>query len=137
MFTKEEKYISDSELQKDASSKISDLLKNSQIPEDEISKHLTLFIERIPLQNIIFMYEIWKKILNVHGVVAEFGTRYGDNLALFLNLRGVLEPFNRSRKIPGFDTFSGFVRVDENDGNMAEIGDLSTTIDYEDYLEKF
>ena len=48
----------------------------------------------------------------------------------------MLEPFNRSRENSGFDTFSGFVRVDENDGNMAEIGDLSTTIDYEDYLEK-
>ncbi|MBF0240371.1 MAG: crotonobetainyl-CoA--carnitine CoA-transferase [SAR324 cluster bacterium] len=84
----------------------------------------------------MFFYEIWQKIINVHGVVAEFGTRYGDNLSLFTNLRGMLEPFNRGRKILGFDTFEGFIKVSEKDGSIASEKDLSTTPGYESYLSR-
>ena len=45
------------------------------------------------------MVEIYRKILDVHGVIMEFGVRWGRNLALFESLRGIHEPFNHNRKI--------------------------------------
>jgi len=57
---------------------------------------------------------------------------------LFSTFRSIYEPFNRHRKIIGFDTFSGFPTLDKKDGNsdlMSE-GNVATTKNYQDYLEK-
>ena len=58
-------------------------------------------------------HELYQKILNVHGVVIEFGTRWGQNLALFESFRGMYEPYNHFRKIIGFDTFEGFLEEEK------------------------
>ena len=84
------------------------LVKQCPIPENELLQNLGLFIKRQDLSRIIFMNEIYQKILNVHGVIIEFGTRWGQNLALFESFRGMYEPYNHLRTIIGFDTFEGF-----------------------------
>ncbi len=68
----------------------------------------------------------------------EFGTRWGQNLAVFAALRGIYEPFNRHRTIVGFDTFQGFPSVEEEDGssNLMRPGNLATTAGYETYLSQ-
>ncbi|APH14992.1 MULTISPECIES: crotonobetainyl-CoA--carnitine CoA-transferase [Clostridium] len=111
---------------------------NSPIPDDEILNNLGLFISRQNLSRILFMNELYKKIINVHGVVIEFGVRYGQNLALFESFRGMYEPFNYNRKIIGFDTFEGFKCVDKKDGKDEIIKENSFNVpkNYEDYLEK-
>ena len=38
----------------------------------------------------------------------EFGVEWGSTLSLLIKLRSIHEPYNYSRKIIGFDTFSGF-----------------------------
>ena len=112
------------------------LLKNNPIAEAEILSNLGLFINRQSLSRIIFMHELYKKIINVHGVVIEFGVRWGQNLALFQNFRGMYEPFNYNRKIIGFDTFSGFPSTSEKDSNLFKCGDYGVTKDYDSYLEE-
>jgi hypothetical protein len=71
------------------------------------------------------------------GVVMEFGTRWGPNMAQFAALRGIYEPFNRHRKIIGFDTFTGFPQIDSKDGisDMMRPGHLKCTDRYKDYLD--
>ncbi len=68
----------------------------------------------------------------------EFGVRWGQNLALFESFRGMYEPYNYSRKIVGFDTFSGFPSVHSKDGNseIASEGAYSVTENYDEYLDK-
>lgn len=111
-------------------------LKNTPIPDNEILSNLGLFINRQNLSRILFMNEIYQKIVNVHGVIMEFGVRWGQNLALFSSLRGMYEPFNYNRKIIGFDTFSGFPSVNEKDGSKVTMGDYSVTNNYQEYLEE-
>ncbi len=112
-----------------------DKLKNTPIPENELLSNLGLFINRQSLSRIIFLNEIYKKILNIHGVIMEFGVRWGQNLALFSSFRGMYEPYNYNRKIIGFDTFSGFPTIHKNDGDLLKVGDYSVTESYESYLE--
>lgn len=114
------------------------LFKESPIPDDEILYNLGLFINRQNLSRIIFMNELYKKILDVHGVVIEFGVRWGQNLSLFESFRGMYEPYNYNREIIGFDTFEGFKSVDKLDGSEEIIkeGSYSVTKNYEDYLDK-
>jgi hypothetical protein len=113
------------------------LFKNCPVPDDEKLGNLGLFINRQSLSRIFFMNELYQKIIDVHGIVVEFGVRWGQNLALFESFRGMYEPFNHNRKIVGFDTFEGFVCVHEKDGSSELLfkGSHSVPKGYEDYLE--
>lgn len=115
-----------------------ELYQNSPIPDNEKLTNSGLFVKRQDLTKQLFFNDLYTKFLNVHGVIMEFGVRWGQNLVTLNNLRGIHEPFNYSRKIIGFDTFEGFAEVDEKDGNHEIIkkGAFSVTEGYEDYLTK-
>ena len=106
------------------------------IPPNELLSNLGLFLNRQTLSRILFMHELYQKIIPVHGIIVEFGVRWGQNLALFSSFRGMYEPYNYNRKIVGFDTFSGFPSVSEQDGKdeIASIGAYGVTSDYESFL---
>lgn len=114
------------------------LYKECPIPDDELLQNLGLFMNRHALSRYLYMNELYKMILGIHGVVIEFGVRWGQNLALFANFRGMYEPFNHNRKIIGFDTFAGFPSVHEKDGSapVAKKTGYSVTEGYRIYLEK-
>ena len=114
------------------------LFKECPIPENELLENLGLFIKRQDFSRILFMNALYRKILNVHGIVVEFGVRWGRNLALFESFRGIYEPFNHNRKIVGFDTFEGFPSVHEKDGkaDIIAAGSWSVTKNYEEYLRQ-
>ena len=94
---------------------IVNLFKNSPLPDNELLDNLNLYTKRQDLSRVLFINELYQKILDVHGVICEFGVRWGQNLALMTSLRGIYEPFNYNRKLLGFDTFSGFPSVHEFD----------------------
>jgi hypothetical protein len=115
-----------------------EMFKRSPLPDIDILANLGLFIKRQDLMRIFMIDELYKKILSIHGSIMEFGTRWGQNLALFQSLRGIYEPYNHNRKIIGFDTFSGFPAIHEKDGQSAVVrpGGYATTENYEEYLAK-
>jgi hypothetical protein len=51
------------------------LFKACPIPEGELLSNLGLFIRRQDLTHILFMDDLYRKILSVHGIVVEFGVR--------------------------------------------------------------
>ena len=61
--------------------------KNSPIPDNEILENLFMYIQKKDLSHLLFINEIYKKIINIHGNIVEFGTRWGRNLALFVTFR--------------------------------------------------
>ena len=111
-------------------------LKSSPIPDDQLLGNLGLFLDARNLSRILFMDFIYRMIIDVQGVVMDFGTRWGHNMALFATLRSIYEPFNRHRKVIGFDTFSGFPSVTEKDGNSSLMvaGNLAVADNYTEYL---
>lgn len=115
-----------------------DLYKEYPMPNDELLGNLGLFVNRHAWSRYLYLNELYKMILGIHGVVIEFGVRWGQNLAFFINLRGMYEPFNHNRKIIGFDTFEGFPRIHEKDGGSAVAVEkaYSVTPNYEDYLDR-
>lgn len=117
---------------------IRDIFNSSPIPDSEMLYNLPLFINRQNLSRVFHLKSLYEQILDVHGVIMEFGVRWGQNLALFSALRGMLEPFNFSRKVIGFDTFDGFPSVHEKDNKFIshKKGDLGVSKDYEDVLGK-
>ena len=101
--------------EKDAQGKLVELLKSTTIPDDELLANLGLFLTSKNLSRLLFFYEIYKKIVHTHGIIVEFGVRWGQTLSLMSALRGIFEPFNRHRKIVGFDTFEGFRGLSKDD----------------------
>jgi len=122
--------------EKDVQADLTRRLKDSSIPDDELLANLGLFLTSKSLSRILFFHEIYRKILNTHGIVVECGVRWGQTLSLLSALRGIYEPFNRHRKIVGFDTFAGFVGMNEKDGTQCRCrdGSFSVTPGYENEL---
>ena len=79
--------------------KLIDLFNNCPIPQNQILENLGLFLNAKNFSRILFMHHIYDKIKNIQGVIMDFGTRWGNNMALFSIFRGMYEPFNRHRKI--------------------------------------
>ena len=114
------------------------LLNENNIDQNEIIDNLGLFSSRQSLQRMLFLHEIYQKILNTHGVIIEFGVRWGENIANMIKLRSILEPYNHTRKIVGFDTFEGFPDVSAKDGTDPTISKGSHTVSdgHHKYLER-
>jgi len=114
------------------------LMQETPIPPREILGNLSLYLSRSALSQILFIHELYKRIIEIHGVIFEFGVRWGRNLSMYSVLRAIYEPYNDSRKIVGFDTFEGFPSVAIEDGasESASVGRLAVTKGYEEYLEK-
>lgn len=100
-------------------------LRLSRIPDEELIDNLGLYLTRQTLSRINFMQKLYAMIVPVHGVIMEFGVRWGQNMSLFTSLRGIHEPFNYNRRIIGFDTFEGFPEVAAEDGGRVQAGDYS------------
>ena len=115
-----------------------DLYKKNPIPREQVLSNLGLFLNSKNLSRILFFDHLYKLNLDTQGIVMEFGVRWGQNLSIFSALRGIYEPFNRHRKIIGFDTFKGFPSIHSKDGKsiLMKKGQLDLTKNYELYLEK-
>lgn len=115
-----------------------ELFKNSPIPDHSAIANLGLFLNSKVLSRLLFLDHIYREAIDVQGVIMDFGARWGQNMSVFAALRGIYEPFNRHKKIIGFDTFSGFPSVSEKDGAsvIMEAGSISVTENYLDFLDQ-
>ena len=112
------------------------LLRQCPIPDNELLLNMGLFLTPQTLSRVLFMDFLYRQIIDVQGIVMEFGCRWGQNMSLFTGLRGIYEPFNRLRKVVGFDTFAGFPSVAREDSEMAAQGAYATTPHYGSYLRQ-
>jgi len=79
---------------------------------------LANFTKYVPRQNLTYFlakYEIFKKILNIHGSIVECGVLFGGGLMTWAQLSAIFEPVNHTRRIIGFDTFAGFPSISKSD----------------------
>jgi hypothetical protein len=119
----------------DAKHALAARLRSSAVPDSELLDNLGLYLTRQTLSRLLLMHKLYEQIVPVHGVIMEFGVRWGQNLALFSALRGVHEPFNYNRRIIGFDTFEGFPAVDEEDGGAVQAGNYGVAAGWKAELE--
>ncbi|MGE5280590.1 MAG: class I SAM-dependent methyltransferase [Deltaproteobacteria bacterium] len=124
--------------EKNVEQRLLDDLKHSAVPDKELLANLGLYATSRSVARLLFFYEIYRKILHSHGVVIEFGVRWGQTLSWLVSLRSMLEPFNRHRKILGFDTFEGFRGVASQDGRThgCREGDYAVCRDYAAHLDE-
>jgi hypothetical protein len=112
------------------------LLASTPIPPEELVDNLALYLRRQPLTDLLSLDALYRMILDVPGVIMEFGVHRGRHLVALTALRGVYEPYNPHRRIIGFDTFTGFPDVADIDTTSpsAAAGRFALTDDYPSHL---
>ncbi|MCP9782352.1 hypothetical protein KBY83_03315 [Cyanobium sp. WKJ7-Wakatipu] len=101
-----------------------DLTQFQQMSDLFVHSHGTLvekidafpkFATRQSLAKFLTKYEIFKQVLDVNGSIIEGGVLHGGGTLTWAKLSSILEPINHTRKVIGFDTFSGFPSVGDED----------------------
>ncbi len=72
-------------------------------------------VRRQDMSRFLTKYELFKLALPAHGSVVECGVFAGGGLFGWLHFSAILEPYNHTRRIIGFDTFAGFPEVGQVD----------------------
>lgn len=111
---------------------------SSPLPVEHLMCNFGLYMRSSVLVKILVINDLYERILDVPGVIMEFGTWWGQNLIFYENLRAIHEPFNKTRKIIGFDTFSGYTGFSGKDrpGEIFTEGGYSVVKNYKKYLKE-
>ncbi|MDP3327218.1 TylF/MycF/NovP-related O-methyltransferase [Parvibaculum sp.] len=116
------------------------IARSDLLPAGELLRNIGLFLRQKDLAHILFMADLYRRIVDVPGYIAEFGVMWGRNLSLLMAMRECFEPYNHTRKIVGFDTFAGFVGTTTEDHGdkpkegMHGAGDYGVAAGYEKTL---
>jgi hypothetical protein len=123
-------------LEREARDELNRLMTNSGIPAEERLETLPVFLKRQEMARILFLNELYQQILEIPGSIVQCGVRWGGDVTTLTSLRGLYEPYNYSRRIIGFDTFSGLAGVNEKDQGISEVldGQFAVTEGYQDTL---
>jgi hypothetical protein len=127
-----------SEAQREHRAELVRLFQDRPMADDELLLNLGLFTRSSMVAKLLFLDEAYRLIKGIPGVIMEFGLWWGNNLVAFENLRAVHEPFNQTRRIIGFDTFTGYANISsENDIRSETIkeGAYSVSEGYKPYLD--
>ncbi len=122
--------------QQEARQKLIDLFERCPLPKDQLLVNPALYMRSSVVAKLLYVNELYQKIVPVPGIIVEFGVWWGQNLALFESLRAVYEPYNHSRKVVGFDTFTGYPAIGPEDGlaEIAKAGAYGVADGYVHYL---
>jgi len=112
------------------------LYRQTPLPVEQLLTNPGLYMRSTILAKILYLNELYTRIVDRPGIVMEFGVWWGQNLALFESFRGVMEPYNYMRKIVGVDTFTGYTKPTTADGSneLVSEGAYSVTENYDRYL---
>ena len=83
-----------------------------------VAQRLQTFPRHVRRQDIarfLVKHELFKLNLPANGSVVECGVFAGGGLMSWAHFSAIYEPYNHTRRIIGFDTFSGFPQVHEKD----------------------
>jgi hypothetical protein len=97
-------------------------------------------VRRQDIARFLAKYEIFKQVLSVNGSIAECGVFAGGGIMTWEHFSAILEPYNHTRRIVGFDSFAGFPDVHEKDlkiGSSEHLhkGALATNSTIKDEIE--
>lgn len=105
------------------SSSLAQLMERAPLTTDERLANSHLFVRRQALSRMLTLDTIYREILEIPGCIIQCGVRYGGDLVTLSSLRGIHEPYNYSRRIIGFDTFTGLEGTSEADHGSAHVAD--------------
>lgn len=114
------------------------LFSERPISDEHLLTNLGLFSRASALAKIFFLYEAYSLVKAIPGDIFVFGVWLGQDMVLFESLRAILEPYNASRTLVGFDTFSGYTDASTEDkiSDVIKTSGYGVPFGYEKYLQE-
>jgi hypothetical protein len=103
------------ESEKSSITQFCDHFEASNVPLPQRLQNFARHVRRQDIARFLTKYELFKLALPVHGNIVECGVFAGGGIMSWLHFSSILEPFNHTRRIIGFDTFDGFPGVHAKD----------------------
>nr|AXL05545.1 NDP-hexose 3-O-methyltransferase [uncultured bacterium] len=124
--------------EKEVRERLTKLLVETPIPPVYLIDNLPVYLRRHQLADLLTMDALYRLLIDLPGVIMEFGVLHGRHLAILAALRGIHEPYNSFRRIIGFDTFTGFPDLAEIDqvSPSAAVGRFAVPPDEVDHLRE-
>lgn len=95
------------------------------------------YVRRQHLKRFLAFYELFKLVLPLKGSIVECGVFRGFGVMSWAKLSAILEPENLTRRIYGFDTFSGFPEPHDKDrGQLTDVAAGGLASDSYDELQQ-
>lgn len=123
---------------KEARKRLMELFRSTPLPLDHLMVNLGLYQRSSVVAKLLYLNELYQKIVDIPGVIMELGVWWGQTLVQLLNLRAVYEPYNHTRRVIGFDTFEGYPEPLPQDGSskLVRPGQYAVSRGYSEYLRE-
>lgn len=100
--------------------RLSELFADGNYSHRDILWHFPAYVMRRQVERFLSHYELFKQVIDLPGCVVELGVFRGTSLFTWANLMDIFCPFDRARRVFGFDTFKGLAGYHERDGKTDE-----------------
>lgn len=103
----------------DIRDRIESLISGSQLTSQQAVEYFSVFTRRVTFAKTLAQIELFKKAVTIPGSIVELGVFKGLSFMLFLKLADIYCHGDTLKRVIGFDTWSGFVDLHENDGTPS------------------
>jgi len=102
---------------------LEDLYEMTDLTVFEMFRNFPVFTPRFNLARFLAHYEIFKKVVKLPGVIVDLGVYRGGSTFTWAKLCEIFCPTDVRKVVYGFDTFTGFGSLSQEDGPInAEQG---------------
>ncbi|WP_150526420.1 TylF/MycF/NovP-related O-methyltransferase [Roseibium sediminis] len=92
------------------------LFSQTQLSPFDLFRNFPVVTPRFNLARFLAHYEIFKKIIDVPGVIVDLGVYRGSSTFTWAKLCEIFCPTDIRKTVVGFDTFTGFAKLSAEDG---------------------
>lgn len=100
------------------------LYGNTELSQFEMFRNFPVFTPRYNLARFLSHYELFKKIIDVPGVIVDLGVFRGASTFTWAKLCEIYCPTDIRKTVIGFDTFAGFPSIGVEDGPENTVQDV-------------
>lgn len=107
-------------------------LEEKNLPISEVLEHYSAYAGHMSINRLLTLYELYKKVNNVAGHIAELGVYKGAGTLLFAKLVQIFEAESLTQ-VHGFDWFQGTTSGTEYDSDLVPEGGYQSS--YEELIK--
>jgi hypothetical protein len=107
-----QKYTKDEEIE----ARLAELFAQYQLSNIDIINRFPVFARRTTLKRFLAHYELFRQTIDVPGDIVELGVFRGHSLMTWANFLECRNIGDRTKKVWGFDNFTGFQSLSPEDG---------------------
>jgi hypothetical protein len=100
------------------------LYENTELAHFEMFRNFPVFTPRYNIARFLAHYELFKRIIDVPGVIVDLGVFRGASTFTWAKLCEIFCPTDIRKSVFGFDTFSGFPKIGAEDGPENPLQDV-------------